>query len=239
MRRGMCENHSMSEAVKHTWIKQRLTELGKSQASLGVALGVDRSAVTNIIKGTRQIKADEVGIVARHLELSEQEVITHIGSKLSLVGDRRPLLRPADVSGIMVRGAVQAGVWKESLEWDESDWYTVPMPSEDPRYPGIPLFGLEVRGPSMNKVFPEGTILACVHLIHAPVDVEPGRYVIAEQVNEHGEFESTVKQLRKDADGTYWLWPCSDDPRYQTPLKVNGGKTCRITALVVRSSRPE
>ncbi|PZP12606.1 MAG: hypothetical protein DI607_09345 [Sphingomonas hengshuiensis] len=236
--RRMCENHSMLTLPKHAWIKQRLTELGKSQSSLGVALGVDRSAVTLMIKGTRQIKGHEIGIIARHLELSEQEVVARLGSDPAEAASR-PFLRPANVSGINVRGAVQAGVWKESLEWDEGEWYSAPMPSEDPRYPGIPLFGLEVRGPSMNKVFPHGTILACIHLIHHPVHVEPGRYVIAEQVNDRGEFESTVKQLRLDENGVTWLWPCSDDPMYQTPLKVNGGTACRITALVVRSSRPE
>ncbi len=145
---------------------------------------------------------------------------------------------PADISSVTVRGAVQAGYWTEASEWPETDWYSVPMPVNDHRYPGIPLFGLEVRGTSMNKVFPEGSILACINLIHHPVSVESNRYVIVERRNHKGDIEATVKQIQKDETGTIWLWPRSDDPRHQSPLRADDGEEVRIIALVVRSSVP-
>lgn len=50
------------------WVAKGLKKPGKDQYGLADALGVDRSAVSKIITGKRQIKAGEIEKVARYLE---------------------------------------------------------------------------------------------------------------------------------------------------------------------------
>lgn len=76
---------------KHEWIRERIDALeGKTQAGLAETLGLDRSAVTNIIKGTRQVKGPEVGVLARFLDMPEQDVLRGLTGTLptlSLAGE--------------------------------------------------------------------------------------------------------------------------------------------------------
>ena len=186
-------------------------------------------------KGRRGLTVSAAKQYGRILGVSQAWLLTGMGEMKS--GEPEGV-RPVDVSGIMVRGFVQAGYWRESAELPSDDWYMVPMPSEDPRYPGIKLFGLEVRGTSMNKVFPEGTIIACISLIDNPMKIPDGRYVVMQRTTPGGEVEMTVKQLQRDQSGRPWLWPRSDDPEHQTPVQADFGDELRIVALVVRSSVP-
>lgn len=188
--------------------------------------------------GRRMPGIDDLGAVAKVFRVHPAELL------------RPPLAKASLGVGVVVRGAVQAGAWSDATEWPEADHYSVPMPPTDPRFPGVPLFGLEVRGPSMNKVFPEGTILACASLIHNHARLseaeamQTDKFVIAERIAPDGTVEATVKQVEvveEDGKKVYWLCPRSDDPRFQAPFRADGdnGYEVRVTALVVRSSRPE
>lgn len=145
--------------------------------------------------------------------------------------------------GVVVVGSVQAGAWREAMEWEYADRFIAPLPLQDPRYPGIPLFGLRVDGNSVNKKYPNGTIVGCIDLIQNPVNVEPGRYVVVQRMNKEGLVEATIKQLEIGEDGGWWLWPRSTDPEHQAPIKLPKNSTwdtetgtandVRIIALVV------
>lgn len=50
------------------WIAAGLKKPGKDQYGLASALGVDRSAVSKLAKGLRNLKADEIGKAAAYLE---------------------------------------------------------------------------------------------------------------------------------------------------------------------------
>lgn len=50
------------------WIAEGLRKPGKDQYGLGDALGVDRSAVSKIISGVRELKAKEIEPAARYLD---------------------------------------------------------------------------------------------------------------------------------------------------------------------------
>lgn len=59
------------------WIEDRLVQLkprGKSKGGLAEALNIAPSAVTNIIKGTREIALREVAPLAKYLEMDRPEV---------------------------------------------------------------------------------------------------------------------------------------------------------------------
>lgn len=210
-------------------IEEWRTRRRLSQRALAKLAGTSGQQIGMLERGERGLDVEWLKRLSKPLECDPADLLPLTES-----------VRSVDIKGVVVRGAVQAGAWRESSEWPEDDWYPVPMSSEDPRYPSIPLFGLEVRGTSMDRVFPPGTILACIHLIQHPVEVVPGKFVIAERMSAStGEIEVTVKQIEMDPDGHLWLWPRSNDPLHQAPLRVDDGEEVRVTALVVRSSRPE
>lgn len=139
-------------------------------------------------------------------------------------------------SRIEVIGAVQAGAWLEALQWETDERYSVAVPISD-KYHRV--YGLEVRGPSMNKRYPEGTVIVCVKPQEYGEEPKPGKRVVVERRNDQGLHEATVKELRADDSGLRWLWPDSTDPNYQTPIRTDGGEDVEITGIVIGSWQPE
>jgi hypothetical protein len=154
-----------------------------------------------------------------------------------LLGETVPL------DSIMVVGAVQAGVWREALEWPESDWYPAPV-AADRRFLAVPQFGLVVRGPSMNELYPDGSVVVCVKLIDLGRDPRPFERVVVQRRADDG-YEATVKELRIDDRGGAWLWPRSTDPNFQQPWRVpdapdgHESEDITVVALVIGSYRME
>ncbi|MBY0432191.1 MAG: helix-turn-helix domain-containing protein [Rhodospirillales bacterium] len=56
-------------------IKQRLAELGRTQAELARHLGLDASAVSRLFKGERQLKGQEAAAMAAFLGIAVDEVL--------------------------------------------------------------------------------------------------------------------------------------------------------------------
>ncbi len=153
---------------------------------------------------------------------------------------------PVDLHFVRVRGAVEAGAWKEAVEWPEEDWYPVPAVPL-PAYTDLPQFALEVRGPSMNAVYPDGSMVVCVFLMHLAREPRSGERVVVER-RRRGFVEATVKEYVVE-DGIPKLYPRSDHPQHQEPIVLPTGHNegedenqddqTRITALVIGSFRPE
>ncbi len=223
------------------WLATRLAELsnrgdGEKKNKLGLAkhLGLQPSRVTEMIAGTRKIDSREVRPLAEYLEWPESKIMNLISPGP---------LRPTPLGSIMVRGSVEAGHWREAVMWAEADWKPAPI-SPDARYPEARQFGLEVIGPSMDRLYPEGTILVCVSLQDYRGDPTPGQKVIVQRRALDG-FEATVKELGQDDAGQYWLWPRSNHPEYQQPWPIpkpndfGENDDIQIVAVVVGSYRPE
>lgn len=153
---------------------------------------------------------------------------------------------PSELHFVRVRGAVEAGAWKEAVEWPEEDWYPVPAVPM-PAYTDMPQFALEVRGPSMNAVYPDGSMVVCVFLMHLSREPRSGERVVVER-RRSGFVEATVKEYVVE-DGVPKLYPRSDHPKHQEPIVLQTGlqdgedenqdEQTRITAVVVGSFRPE
>lgn len=56
-------------------LKELLVAKNKTQSELAAVLGRDKSAITNLLRGKRQLKAHEVPIIAHFLNVSEAEVL--------------------------------------------------------------------------------------------------------------------------------------------------------------------
>lgn len=142
----------------------------------------------------------------------------------------------SEVRFVTVNQKVAAGVWSESLQWDEADWYQVAVP-DDPAYKNFALYGAETSGPSMNKRYPEGSALIYTSIIETGETPKAGRRYIVETERADGLREATVKTLWIDENGKSWLLPESSDPRHQTPIDLTAGDAdiVRIVGRIVYS----
>lgn len=136
-----------------------------------------------------------------------------------------------------VVGHVEAGAFREAIEWDRSLWYSVDVPVPD-RFRRVAK-ALEVRGPSMNLEYKPGAIVIWVPMLDArpPRD---GDHVIVYAYRRDDGIEATVKELRV-TNGRRWLWPRSDDPAHQQPVDLeNPGddiQSIEIVGLVIGDYR--
>lgn len=218
-------NSKLITAVQALMDEHKLTARGWS-----VKAGLQPDAVRNILRGLSEHPRINT------LRALAEAVGEHPDTLQGLVPPERP---PATAE---VVGAVAAGVFRDALEWDPDDRYQVPLIRDD-RYPGVERFALEVRGPSMNLVYPHGSVVFCVKFFHIARDPIPGERVVVQRYA-HDQVEATLKEFVVDQDKRRWLWPRSNDPQFQQPWPVprRGEKVkekLEIWALVVGSYKPE
>lgn len=152
-----------------------------------------------------------------------------------LTGDQP---EPPSPTSIWVVGQVEAGAFREAVEWDQSSWYSidVPVPVRFRRL----AKALEMRGQSMNLEYPEGAIVIWVDMLDARPPVH-GDHVIAYSYAKDGTIEATVKELRVE-HGRRWLWPRSTSPEHQSPVNVDdpgeGVDRIEIKGLVLGGYKP-
>lgn len=146
---------------------------------------------------------------------------------------------PPSPTSIWVVGSVEAGKFREAIEWDRSLWYAVDVPIEE-RF-RRKAKALEVRGPSMNMEYPDRSLVIWVPML----DIRPPRdqdHVIVYLHMFDGTIEATVKELRVDDDGRRWLWPRSTHPEHQLPINVETPgdhvDTIEIVGLVIGGYKP-
>jgi len=205
-------------------IAKNLTRLrskaGLSQSALAKLSGVSQQLISQIERGEN--------VSTRHLPKLANALGVGIGEiDPSYVG-------PApNVRMVKVVGFVQAGHYDEAWELPEEDIYEVPIPA-DPRLHNYSLLAVETRGTSMNRRYPEGTILVFSSAIQTHEDLKPGRRYIIERERADGTREATVKLLWLDKGGKPWLLPESDDPLFQAPIALDGdeGDTIRVLGQV-------
>ena len=158
---------------------------------------------------------------ARIVEASASAKISISGSAVAEV------LTPP---GVHIVGDVAAGVFQEAHQRDEDDWEFITLPDGYGE-----VFGLRVRGDSMDKEFPDGSVLICKHYNEADDEVPLGKYVIADRIDgATGFIESTCKRLTQDEkSGTYILLPESTNPVHMPlPLLDMGEQSVRVRAVV-------
>lgn len=231
--------------------------LSERKACLNAGLGVDA------IRTMRRGHAPRITTLQKLAPVLGVSVETLIAALPAEAGTPQGASRSTmNLIVITVRGYVQAGRWREAIEWEPDSWYSITVPDKG-KYPGIERFGLEVRGNSMNRLYPEGTTLICVRFYDIARPPQPGDKVICLRRDRYGEFEATVKEYQRDDQGRHILWPRSDDPEHQTPIilsdelpvatdqhalpsRVNAGPFSQaglddiiIAALVIQSVRDE
>lgn len=140
---------------------------------------------------------------------------------------------------VWVAAHVEAGAFREAIEWERSLWYPVDVPVPA-RFRGKAK-ALEIRGTSMNIDYPPGSIAIWVEML----DFRPprdGDKVIVYTYRDDDSIEATIKVLR--VDGTErWLWPHSTDPLHQAPINTqqpgDGVISIEIKGIVIGSYKAE
>lgn len=138
----------------------------------------------------------------------------------------------ASVRMAPIVGAVQAGAWREAIEFppEERDEYPIPA-----NMPNFDVQGFVVRGTSMDQVFPDGTVVLVAGTIANGIQPRSGDYVLVQRVDKDGLHEASLKQYVIDVDGSKWLWPRSNDPRFQAPLLVEENDDAVISGRVMKA----
>jgi len=209
----------ISERIKDIRKKRGLT-----QAQLAARCDVNRATVSKWENGKENPSAHAAAIIAGIGGITVTELLTGRPDKNA----------PAPMRVIRVVAPVQAGAWREAVEWDYDDQFDIPLPAH-PSMPNVPPQGYRVTGTSMNRVYPDGTLVFVASTIANKIVPKSGQRVLVQRRDKHGLYEATIKEYFVDADGTKWLWPRSTDPNYQAPLRLDGEEDVTITGIVMFS----
>ncbi|QDH14080.1 helix-turn-helix domain-containing protein [Formicincola oecophyllae] len=200
-------------------VAKRMKALNLNQATVARTAGVSRTFVSGLLSGksTSEPRRSNVERLAKVLKCSVQELY---------YGEQNPAPLPPTRGSmptrqIEVRGSVQAGLFTDALEWSPLDWFSITSPAEDGYPANCHRYGLLVRGASMNRLFPEGSIISVIDFDELGREPQTGECVVVLRRSETSNaFEATVKAYQRRPDGTILLWPRSDDPEFQNPFII-------------------
>lgn len=200
-------------------VSKRLSELELGPVEAAVHAGMERSYIRDIVEGRKKsVRNDKLQDLARALKLDASAL-----SRGELIRiDEQDGLRPSNAPAgyVAVIGKVAANTWLsvEDMDFSYDDVEYVPSIGD---YPITHQFGLMIDGNCLNKIANHGDRLVCLDIIKAHIDVCPNDLVIVERSRYDGQMiERTAKRIRQTADG-YELWPESNDPAHQIPIKLN------------------
>lgn len=109
-------------------VRERMKEMRVSQVALAEEMGLNQSAISNILKGQRQVKVHEASFIYRRLKLEPE----------------------ARIKFVPAIGLSSAGNWREAVQMPGRS-VAVPI-----GIGGTRAFAVELQGDSMDKLIPEG-----------------------------------------------------------------------------------
>jgi hypothetical protein len=233
MHTGMCQGDGRVRRMERTpderreILRQFICEKGLRIARWAKDSGVDKNSIYNFLNSHSQaLDPRTYAKLARTVEVPVWR----------LSGDTP---EPPSPTAIWVSGYVEAGAFREAVEWDRSRWYAVDVPVAE-RFRRVAK-ALEIRGFSMDEEFKPGSIVIWVDFL----DYRPPRhedFVIVYSHRHDDGIEATVKELRIDEVGKRWLWPRSTKPEHQQPIDSDnppeGIETIEIKGIVIGDYRP-
>lgn len=138
--RGVQKCRPMASLSYRDWVRAGLLKKGKSKGGLAKALGIHQSQITRLVEGKRQLKAEEVSVVADYLGLPSPDTETKFEAEV------------ADETGapmVKVVGYVGAGAQRHFYSVAQGDLDEVPVPGR-----ATPdTVAVEVRGDSLGSLF--------------------------------------------------------------------------------------
>ena len=207
-------------------LRKSMAAKGISGADLARKIGVTRQAIYQWLAGTSEPTQENLRNLAINLDVEQDWLATGRKGK------------PGVTLALELHGEVAGGSWHEITENQNMDLERVPV-APDPRYPTDAQYALKVRGSSINRIARDGSILVCVDIMAAGIEIRDRDLVVVER-RRGSLVETTVKRVRK-AKGALELWPESDDPAHQERLTLahrKGDAEVSIKALVIWAANP-
>lgn len=212
-----------SAAMAFDWIKRGLEKPGKSKTGLAAALGRNPSMVTSLLAGTRQLKADEVPIIAAYLGVAPP-----VDSAL------------AEQTGIIltlsISGEVAAGVWRESGLAYDAEIADIAIST---KWPAASILLLRVRGQHINRRARDGDLILCLQAEAAPRSPIPGDWVLVER-RQGSLIETSVRRIVADSAGQNLLETDTDEVSLQGRFPISDGSDggFRVVGFVLQFVKP-
>lgn len=205
-------------------LKQALAEKGLSMTRASLQVGMNKTYLQQFIKkGTPDKLPEDI-----RYQLSEITGLTDedLGGSLRL-----PSRQPMSEGQLVVRGQVRAGAWLDiDIPMDDGAERYVNM-GPDSRY-RVPQFALEVVGTSMNRYVQEGGFVIVASWPELGRELRDNDVVVVRRERAK-TYEVTLKRAKATKKG-WELWPDSDDPRWQTPVRFDEKDIiCTVIGLVI------
>lgn len=222
-------------------ITKRIAELKLTPNEASVKAGLPRGFVGDILSGkSKHPRADSIMKLARALECDPGYLLTSDETWAPVERrDQTPL--PSVEIELPVRFNVAAGAWLEHEDYaDDAEPETQPATLIKP-FEAYPQWLERVKGDSMDRLIPEGSLVHVVDAIalhYVPAD---GDIVVVERTRAQGSLiERSLKQLAVPKKGPPELWPRSHNARWDKPLSLAGDgqdddTVVQIIGLVIRS----
>lgn len=119
-----------------------------------------------------------------------------------------------NVRMVGIIGEVRAGVFAEVPADEPEPWEYVPVTL--PEYQRAHLYALNVVGRSMDRVYPDGSVVVVCPAHEA--GIRENDHVVVRRWR-GGLAETTLKEVVVER-GKVVLWPRSSDPAYQEPIRL-------------------
>ncbi len=203
-------------------IKERIEATGQNEKDVSLAATGTAFAIRNLKRGSTP-GVDLFEKLAPVLETTAAWLAYGAGSEAApVLAPPRPSWPPMQTLPII--GEVAAGQWQTIDQEIDAPFYDDIAVAPSPLYPADHQFGVVVRGTSINRVAPDGSVLACLDLRKARIPPRQRDVVIVEQRRAGGhEIMRTAKRY-VEVDGAVELWPDSTDPRWKSPIVVEPGE---------------
>lgn len=214
-------------------LKQARERAGYSSGKAAArAMGVAESTYAGHESGERGIPAGRAARYGKFFRVAPEWILFGRGDIDDLPAPELPGMR-AVARFVPVLGDIQAGVFREIGDEPYEPEEIIPVHLAG--FEGAQLFALRVRGASMDRHYPDGTmVIVCpAH----EIGVREGDHVVVRR--RRGLLvETTLKEVVKE-DGGIALWPRSNDPQFQDPIRLETVRDAdegpEIVAVVVSS----
>lgn len=196
-------------------IRELRERAGLSQEKLAERLNTSQPQVLRLETGQRRLTIDWAKRIARAVGVDWRE----LDSPAPAPDARHPETPPGFIE-VPVLGRVAAGLFSDSDSLDDGLGRIAVPAGAKARQAG--RFAVRVEGPSMNQLYPDGSLLDCQSIDAVGREPRPGERWIVRRRTVDGRFEFTVKEYAVDRDGKRWLVPRSDEPAFRDPVALPG-----------------
>lgn len=146
-----------------------------------------------------------------------------------------------EVAGLPLLGNIQAGHWLETSDAHEGANNEMVAIVRDQRFPHAKQYALRVVGDSMDRDYPDGSIVTCVDFAESGLELADGMLVHVERQRAGGQLvEITLKAVERRKGGVF-LVPHSTNPKHQAFALRNSNGDTEVFArgIVVGGWKPE